>query len=113
MPDKWRGRMAKAVRPPFLFHIPSALSILCYGRLAALFMNENKSMAALNVGESGVVSHLRSSPDIRRRFLDLGLTAGTRVVCVGKSPLKDPSAYLIRGKTIAIRFVDAQTVALV
>ena len=32
----------------------------------------------------------------------------TRVVCLGRSPMGDPSAYLIRGTVIALRRCDCR-----
>jgi len=49
---------------------------------------------------------------MRRRFLDLGFLRGEEVRCVGKSPLGDPRAYLIRGKTVALRQRDAEGITL-
>lgn len=76
-------------------------------------MNKNKRMSTLGVGERGIVAELVCGNDMRRRFLDLGLTAGCEVECVGKSPLGDPRAYLLRGKTVAIRRTDADNVVLI
>ena len=45
-------------------------------------------------------------PDILRRLLDIGVISGTRVKCVLKSPLGDPTAYLIRGAVMALRKED-------
>ncbi len=47
---------------------------------------------------------------MRRRLQEIGLTKGTLVECVGKSPGGDPSAYLIRGAVIAIRASDGRGV---
>ena len=47
---------------------------------------------------------------MRRRLLDIGLSDGTEVQCVGRSPMGDPSAYLIRGAVIAIRSNDSRGV---
>lgn len=49
---------------------------------------------------------------ICRRLLDIGLTKGTIVECVGKSPCGDPKAFLIRGAVIAIRNDDAKKVVV-
>lgn len=38
--------------------------------------------------------------------MDIGLIENTVIECVGKSPLGDPAAYLIRGAVIAIREKD-------
>lgn len=74
---------------------------------------KTKRMSALSVGERGMVKELMMPGGIRRRLLDLGLTEGAVVKCIGRSPLGDPSAYLIRGKLVAIRRRDADGVNLV
>ena len=75
-------------------------------------MNEEKRLSDLMPQEWATVKRLDTPTQMRRRFLDIGLIEGTRVLCVGKSPANDPSAYLIRGAVIAIRRRDAQTVAI-
>ena len=47
---------------------------------------------------------------IGRRLLDIGLTTGAKVECIGKSPCGDPKAYWIRGAVIAIRSEDAKKI---
>ena len=74
---------------------------------------KEKSLPALNVGEQGIVKELLCVGALRRRFLDIGLIPGTSVFCSGKSPLGDPSAYVIRGKHIAIRKADAEKILLI
>ena len=64
----------------------------------------------LQVGECGVVTEIHTTGTMRRRFLDMGLIEGTRVMCVGKSPAGDPSAYRIRGAVIAIRSDDGRRI---
>jgi len=49
---------------------------------------------------------------MRRRFLDVGLTPGAVVRCVGKSPLGDPRAYIVRGCEIAVRCRDADGIII-
>lgn len=63
-------------------------------------------------GQNAVVQSLRAHGSMRRRLLDIGLVEGTRVECVGVSPLGDPSAYLIRGAVIAIRAADCRDVLI-
>lgn len=60
----------------------------------------------IEVGERVVVEELKTAGAMRRRLLDIGLCGGTAVECVGRSPMGDPSAYLIRGAVIAIRACD-------
>ena len=75
-------------------------------------MDKERALSALSVGEGGTVSALCCEGKIRRRLLDIGLVRGTRVICIGKSPLGDPKAYLIRGKTVAIRTIDAKSILI-
>lgn len=67
-------------------------------------------MSNLAPGNSAVVLDL--SGPLSGRLRDLGLIRGTRVDCLMKSPLGDPSAYLIRGAVIALRSSDADFVSV-
>lgn len=69
-----------------------------------------RSLDEIKPGESAVVTSLLVHGSMRRRLLDIGLVEGTRVQCVGVSPLGDPAAYLIRGAVIAIRSADSRDV---
>ena len=55
---------------------------------------------------------LLTQGEMRRRLLDMGLVPETIVECVGKSPLGDPKAYLIRGAVIAIRSSDTKNILI-
>ena len=76
-------------------------------------MRKEKSLPDLCVGEWGTVRLLLCKGPIRRRLLDIGLIPGTAVLRYGKSPLGDPSAYLVRGKLIAIRDEDGEKILLI
>ena len=71
-------------------------------------MTSTISLKQLAPGQSAKVKELKTAGSMRRRLLDLGLIAHTEVMCLGRSPLGDPSAYLIRGAVIAIRTKDIQ-----
>ena len=66
----------------------------------------------LELGETAVVAAL--SPACRgaerRRFMDLGILPGTTITAELRSPSGDPTAYLIRGATIALRREQARLV---
>lgn len=64
----------------------------------------------IKTGEKARVHSLLTHGAMRRRLLDIGLVEGAEVECVGKSPLGDPSAYLICGAVIAIRDCDSREV---
>ncbi|MBQ8929098.1 MAG: ferrous iron transport protein A [Oscillospiraceae bacterium] len=61
-------------------------------------------------GQCGTV--LTMDGRIARRLNDLGLLPGTRVRCVLKSPLGDPTAYRIRDAVIAIRAADSRQITM-
>ncbi|MEE0858008.1 MAG: FeoA family protein [Acutalibacteraceae bacterium] len=65
------------------------------------------------LGEKCVVEKLLSEGKQRRRLLDLGLTKGTVVEVVQKSPFGNLRAYEIRGAVIALRKDDSDKVMVV
>jgi DtxR family Mn-dependent transcriptional regulator len=72
------------------------------------------TLADLAVGQRGQVRHLDSSCRglERQRLLDLGLVPGTWVEARMRGPLGDPTAYWVRGASIAIRKEMARRVLL-
>lgn len=75
-------------------------------------MQNNASLAQLEKGQKAVIIRLDSVNEMKRRLQDIGLIEGTWVECVGKSPLGDPSAFLIKGAVIALRREDSETVRI-
>lgn len=69
-----------------------------------------RRLTELKRGESAVIAKMDSLQDIRRRLQDLGMIEGTLIECLGKSPLGNPTAFLIRGTVIALRNEDAGSV---
>lgn len=63
-------------------------------------------------GETVIVRALTVDDRMRRRLLDIGLVEKTAVTCLQKSPLGDPTAYLIRGAVIALRAEDADGITV-
>ncbi len=70
------------------------------------------TLAALAVGESGIVCALDTDEAMRRRLWDMGLIEGTSVQCLFRSPSGDPTAYAVRGAVLALRRRDAAAVML-
>lgn len=54
-------------------------------------------------GERAIIKSINISSSMKRRLLDIGLIEDTITECVGKSPMGDPKAFLIRGAVIALR----------
>lgn len=73
-------------------------------------MDKIGSLCDITVGEKAMVTGLNIHGAMRRRLLDIGLCDGTVVECVGRSPMGDPAAYLIRGAIVAIRDCDSRGV---
>lgn len=73
-------------------------------------MKEIQCLNDIKPGHRARVKELTSTGSIRRRLLDIGLVEDTEVECLGKSPLGDPCAYLIRGAVIAIRSEDCRDI---
>jgi ferrous iron transport protein A len=69
-------------------------------------------LSDLAPGQSGVVARLEVEGEQRRRLMDLGLVPGTTVTAELRSPLRDPTAYRIRGALIALRSDQASLVVL-
>ncbi len=61
----------------------------------------------LPIGKKARISHLLPTGDMRRRLLDLGFITDTEIQCLYRSPMGDPTAYLVRGTVIALRQEDA------
>lgn len=64
----------------------------------------------LPIDTEAKVLNLNCSGMVRRRLLDLGIVKGTLITPILKSPSGDPTAFLIRGSTIAIRKEDASLI---
>lgn len=61
-------------------------------------------------GKCTAVCGIVAEESMARRLMDIGMVQGTEVECLMKSPLGDPTAYLIKGAVIALRREDAGTV---
>lgn len=66
----------------------------------------------LKPGQTGTVKELILFDEMRRRLQDIGIIKGTKIECIIKSPLGDPTAYFIKGAVIALRKEDAGKVII-
>lgn len=64
-------------------------------------------------GQTVVVDKLTCEGAERRRLMDLGILPGTEITVEMRSPLNDPTAYLVRGALIALRREQAQDIYIV
>ena len=66
----------------------------------------------LKIGASGTITSVGGDGPLRCRLLDMGLTPGARIECVGVSPGGDPRAFLVRGAVLALRREDCRSIIL-
>lgn len=59
------------------------------------------------IGQKNTVINVKDDSNMKRRFLDIGLTDGTTVECVLSSYGGEMKAYCIKGAVIGIRKEDA------
>ena len=69
-------------------------------------------LSRLPPGDSATVAGLSTIGNMRKRLQDIGLIEGTTVRCLQRSPLGDPTAFLIRGAVIALRAMDSAGVLI-
>jgi len=72
-------------------------------RLSQLALGEHARIVAISRACRGLE---------RRRLMDLGVVPGTRISAVMRSPSGDPTAYRLRGTTIAIRRRQADRIRI-
>ena len=75
-------------------------------------MQDPRLLSGLAVGQAARVVEIHTYGGMRRRLQDLGLIPGARVACIQRSPLGDPTAYLIRGAVVALRRQDADQIVV-
>ena len=64
----------------------------------------------LPINEYGKIIKLKVNNSLKRRLQDLGLIENSLIKAIYKSPLKDPTAYFIRGSIIALRQDDSKNI---
>ena len=67
------------------------------------------SLDKLKSGEKATLLYIEDV-EVKRRFIEIGLTKGTTIECVLESPFKNPKAYYIKNSLISIRNEAAKAV---
>lgn len=82
-----------------------AANITVREAVSAARPTEAERLGSLQPGERAKVVRIDDACQglTRRRFLDLGITPGTEIEVVMRSPFGDPTAYRVRGSLIALR----------
>jgi ferrous iron transport protein A len=68
--------------------------------------------ADLPVGKSGRVTRVVGAGDVSRRLLEMGVTPGVEIRCLGTAPLGDPLEFELRGYRLSLRKSEAQQIEL-
>jgi ferrous iron transport protein A len=68
--------------------------------------------AELSVGESGRVVKVVGGDEISRRLLEMGVTPGVELRCLGAAPLGDPLEFEVRGYRLSLRRREAIQIEL-
>lgn len=69
-------------------------------------------LSDLKIGEKGEIVSVSPNFPLYTRLTDIGFTAGTEIECILKSPLGDPTAYLIKNTVISLRRNDAAQIEI-
>jgi ferrous iron transport protein A len=68
--------------------------------------------AELSVGESGRVARVTGNDEVSRRLLEMGITPGIQLRCLGAAPLGDPLEFELRGYRLSLRKREAEQIEL-
>ncbi|HEY3391386.1 MAG TPA: ferrous iron transport protein A [Lacipirellulaceae bacterium] len=69
--------------------------------------------AELSAGESGRVARVTGADEISRRLMEMGVTPGVQLRCLGAAPLGDPLEFELRGYRLSLRKREAEHIELV
>lgn len=70
------------------------------------------TMNDLLPGESGIITEIQLEGLMKRRLIDLGVTAGVKVTMLRAAPFGDPVEYCILGYNLSIRRNEAKKIAV-
>ncbi|PQL18857.1 iron transporter FeoA [Veillonella denticariosi JCM 15641] len=66
-----------------------------------------KKLKDMKVGESGVISALHGSGNVKHRLIDMGLVHGTKIHVMKFAPLGDPVEIKVKNFELALRINEA------
>lgn len=66
----------------------------------------------LKNGEKGRIIKIGRIGELKKRLVDMGVTAGETIKLERNAPLGDPQEYIIKGTGIAIRKEDAKNIEI-
>lgn len=72
----------------------------------------NRVAAELAVGDVARVLRVTGASEVSRRLLEMGVTPGVEIVCLGAAPLGDPLEFELRGYRLSLRRNEAQQIEI-
>ena len=72
-----------------------------------------KNLSQLAPGESGEVTGIICKGAAKRRFMDMGIVAGSVIKVERVAPLGDPIEIRVRGYSLSIRKADAAGIKII
>ena len=73
-------------------------------------MTDPVTLDALLPGQAATITRITGSGAVRRRLMDMGLTAGAEIRVLRRAPLGDPIEYELRGYHLSLRKSEAETI---
>lgn len=68
------------------------------------------TLKEIKCGETVKVTKIQGEGPIRRRIMDMGITKGVEVTVKKVAPLGDPIEISVRGYSLSLRKVDAESI---
>lgn len=109
--DGFRVHLEKGCRPKCFDECPVETPIPIVNE--AQEPKADITLADLEPGQTGTVRRVQGEGTLRRRLMDLGLMAGTRVTMERSAPLGDPLEVLVKGTHLSLRGREAAAVQVV
>lgn len=69
-----------------------------------------RTLKEVKCGETVAVTRLNGSGPLKRRIMDMGITAGASIVVRKVAPLGDPIEITVRGYELSIRKSEAESI---
>lgn len=77
------------------------------------YMTESIQLHLLRPGQSAVIVHVGGTSALRRRFIEMGIIKGEKILNERSAPLGDPIEFLIKGYHLALRKEEAALIEVV
>lgn len=76
-------------------------------------MNKIITLDKLDISKSAKIVEINSKFELKNRLEELGIIKDSIIRCEFRSPFNDPTAYFVKGSTIALRCEDARNIKVI